>query len=251
MQELYPIKTYCEKLDSIIGGFYPGELTLICGEWEYGYDPVCSPFLFSLIRLITFGSGVAGILYLGINQPWNFYNDVITSTIGIQSSENSSSMNYKKNKDLEDFISKQIYDLPLVVRRKCSRWPDIIELCNEIKAYYKKKNIKIVYLDDNFFWISGDNCIEKHYFVIQKLKQLAQDLNIPIVINYLRKGIKVMNDEASIEIVKASSTIIDLSDRQYSGTSIFCQIPMRVLKTHDGKLGTYNLMFNPGTLTFL
>lgn len=32
MQELYPIKTYCEKLDSIIGGFYPGELTHIWGS---------------------------------------------------------------------------------------------------------------------------------------------------------------------------------------------------------------------------
>jgi len=236
MMELYPIKTYSEELDKIIGGFYPGELTLLCGANGFGDES--SEFIFSLVKMITFATGMPGILYnFGARAV---FDRLITSAIGIPWWERKRLKNEESDVELNNFISKQVYDLPLIVRYN----PNLLAqgFYDDIRKLYKYKDIKIIYLDGIHASGGPRTC-----FFFQKLKELSQEMNIPIIVAYYRRGIDVINDE---EIVKISDTIITFNKHWTSSDYSFYQMPFRVIKTHDGKIGTFSMTFCPHNLVF-
>jgi replicative DNA helicase len=241
MQELYPIKTHCEELDIIIGGFYPGELTLICGS-SYQFFVEGPYFLFAIAKMITCGTGMPGFLFASYYQPRTIYCNFIASITGIPETKIYDGKFDKAEATLVKTITKQVYDLPLVIRPM----PYFEKLIKVIYKTHKKKGIKIIYLEclprlktDTKFSGSEENAFE-----IIKLKQLAKKLNISIIVSSYMLWI----DEG---IVNNSDNILFFDKFQKTGDIGQYNWKMKVLKTHDGKLGTYNLMFKPGTLTFL
>ncbi len=238
MSEQYPIKTYSEDIDKIIGGFYPGEVTLICSVNGFGDES--SEFIFSLLKMITYGSGVPGVLFSYDKLVKNIYSRIIGSIAGVCWCDICDSKINENDKVLVSCISKQVYDLPLEIK-----WtPELCvqQLCDEIRLCCIDKGSEIVYLDG--LWLIGiDNNqtwgFEKDCFVIQKLKELAQELNIPIIVTYNRNGKHLINDKELSVIVNASDTIIGFDKIQYNSTMRYHQLPLSVYKTHDGNLGTF------------
>ena len=245
MQEVYPLKTYIEELDKNIGGFYPGEVTLICGADSFGDES--RQFLFALIKLITLGSGALGLVYSYDIMPHNILYKIIGSITGIESYDISESKFDKSKAPLVNAISKQVYDLPLIMRYNPNLY--IQELCNEVRKYHRDRGIKIVYLNDLELIGTDESQIEglglnedffvfnEARYVIEKLAQLAQELNIPIVITYARKGIHVHK-----KIVKTVNSYLDIENWRTESWSFYHET-MRVIKTHDGKIGTFSLSF--------
>lgn len=242
MQELYSIKTYCEKLDSIIGGFYPGELTLILGS-SFQFFEEGPYFLFTVAKMITCGTGMPGILFTSYYQPRTIYCSFIASITGIPEMKIYNGKLDKAEAALVKTITKQVYDLPLAIIRPMPYFENLIKV---IYKSYKKKGIKIFYLErlprlKTDTELSG---LEENTFEIIKLKQLAKELNILIIVSSYMLCI----DEG---IVNNSDNILFFDKFQKTSDIGQYNWNMKVLKTHDEKLGSYNLMFNPGTLTFL
>ena len=241
MQELYPIKTYCEGLDSIIGGFYPGDLTLIWGS-SFQFFSEGPYFLFTVAKMITCGTGMPGILFTSYYQPRTIYCSFIASITGIPEMKIYDGKFDKGEATLVKTITKQVYDLPLVIRQM----PYFENLIKVIYKSYIKKGIRIFYLErlPRFKTDTKLSKDEEETYIIIKLKQLAKELNISIIVSSYMLWI----DEG---IVNNSDNILFFDKFQKTSDIGQYNWKMKVLKTHDGKLGTYNLMFKPGTLTFL
>ncbi len=236
MQELYPLETNFKELYRIIGGFYPGELTCICGANIFGDE--MAEFLFFLTKLISFNSKVPCALYTTNFMPRNIYYRFIASVTGIpwwkisDSGMDESEVAFVKN------VTKQVYDLPMDINPMLS----IEELCDEVRKFNKEKGVKIIYLEGIPFYNTYDintSTNETESFVLKKLKQLAQELNVPIV---------VAAHLICRDVFNVSNAIFYFDKFQDSSVCGFHKLKMRVTKTHNGKLGTFDLRFNANIL---
>lgn len=243
MQDSYPVKTYNEELDKIIGGFYPGELTLICGR--NGFQDEQVEFLFSLVKMNTFANGFESVLYTNYTNSKDVYGRFIQSftlTYYGKKIENN-----KNNKELVKNITKQVYDLPLIINYSRDLY-NIQDLCNQIRNYYKCKSIKILYWAGPLTIINDDSTIQEERFgedrlIFQELKCLAQELNIPIVVTYETRVTDFFYDKDYTWIEKVANSVISLERTQFSSDYTFYQTPISVLKTHDGKIGKFVLAY--------
>ena len=180
MQELYPIKTYYEKLDNIIGSFYPGEVTLICGHANQFVDERVY-FLFTLIKLITYGTGKPGVLFDVYHfSPRTIYSSLIASITSIPETKVCTGKFDESEISFVGTIKKQVYDLPLVIRPM----PYFEGVNEEIFKSFKENDIEILYMGCIPSLKIHDklSVYEEEAFVIMKLKQLSKELNIPIVV---------------------------------------------------------------------
>ena len=236
MPDIYPVKTYNEDLDRIIGGFYPGELTFICGGNHFGDDQAM--FVHSLVKMITFGSGLKGILFTNYDSPYTVLSGFIHSFSGLRESDS--------DKILKKAITKQVYDLPLIIKFSNSDLY-IKDFCNEVRYYFKYKGIKIIYMARYLRNLMEDNqigicqSVEDSVLLFKKLKRLAQELNIPIIITYEITADILFISKRLTEILNVPSTILNLGRSQHNSDYSFYQTPLSVMKTHDGKLGKFLL----------
>lgn len=242
-QELNLIKTGFTKIDELIGDFSTGEVMLISGPNIYEEEQ--SEFLFFLVRLITLGSGVPGALYTRFYLPSHIYNRLIDSVTGIPWMEISLGEVDKTEIELVNIVSNQISDLPLVI----NLMPDMQDLFEEARKHYKYKGIKIIYLNGAKHFKTDSrfsNYFEKQKHIIQVLKQFAKELNIAIVITFFCRETE-WTCKSCKEIENTADIILELDNLQSSNVPGVHHQKMRVLKTQNGKTGTYDLLFMPTT----
>jgi replicative DNA helicase len=251
MIELKPIKSNFKKLDSLIGGFFPGELTVIGSRPAIGK----TSFLYSLIKQITMDSGTPGLLF-SPEMPIDSTYMRMTSSIA-----KISFFKFRMGK-LDEYeticwekTSRQVKDLPLVINDK----PDINinELCEEARKLCKKKKVKIIYID-YLGLITTDNenqdFFEQVSFVIKKLKVLARELNIPIVLlcqvsrdaEGNPPGLTQLRGSGEVESV-ADVILLLHRDRNINEG---CSAQLFVAKNHNGPLGTIDFIFYSQIGTF-
>lgn len=248
MQEkLNRLKTGIARLDEIIGDFFPGELMILKGENIFSDEQ--SNFLFFLTKLITLNSGLPGILFARFFQPSNIYYRLIGSIAGVSWEKIYDSKLDETEIEFVRVISKQVHDLPLYIKPMVY----LKDLFEETLKSYKDRGIKIIYLDGEPFYNMEDSRILKHYgyqnLIIQELKQFAKELNIAIVITFACKE-KEWSYKACKEIAKSSDIILNFDKWQYSSIRGMYHQRVRVLKTQNGKTGTYDLLFMPTTLNY-
>lgn len=262
---IYPIKTDYEDVDKIIGGFYPGELTIIGSRPATGK----SSFLLSLIKQISLISFIPGLFFsMDMTVIW-IYSSLISIISGIPRMKVDSFFrnavvheDFKLDNDetvIVKILLEQLLDFPLIINDKVEI--NINELCDEARKVCKNKSIKIIYIDD-FGRITTDNkkepLTEQASFIIKKLKILAQELNIPIVITcqLYRSAepnlptIKDISPRGCTAIENTSDNII-LMHVQKSWDLEFRPTKLIVSKNLHGEFGNIDLMFFPNIATFM
>lgn len=253
MKNLYPIQTGFEKLDEITGGLFPGELTIIGSRPAIGK----SSFLLNLIKNITGGYGIPG-LFFSVDMPVDvIYNRMISLiTRFIYLKVRKQELTSEEN-NIVEAVFKQIKDFPLIINDK----PDlnINELCDEACRLFKEKDIKIIYIDYLGLLKAYDDTLpifEQISYIINKLRILARELNIPIVIT-CQVARDADGNPPNLSLLRGSGDLEAVSDvvlfihRERAKDGIqFPPAKLIIAKNHNGALGEIDLSFELGTGLF-
>ena len=258
MQELNPIKTGYEELDEFIGGFYPGEVTVIASRTGVGK----SLFLQSIIERTILSLGTPS-LFFSIDKPADMIYDYFVSMI--------SGISYLKIRHVGDMkleeeevasveiLQKQVRDLPLIIND--NRNLTINDICYESRHAYKVKAIKIIYID-YLSLIKTENEYEKQPYYeqysrnIRKVKALAQELNIPIVVNCLMYRNASYKEPVLQELLgspvieQVADNILILHRKPLKEYHWLYPMTLIVGKNGHGDLGSIDMMFSYKSLSF-
>lgn len=156
-------------------------------------------------------------------------------------------------------LQKQVRDLPLIINDNENL--NINDLCYESRHAYKAKAIKIIYID-YLSLLKTENEYEKQTYDVQystnikKLKSLAQELNIPIVVNcqmYRKASYKepVLQDLYGSPVIESvADSIIILHRKLLKDGHYLSPIEVIVGKNNYGDLDSIDMMFNYKSLCF-
>lgn len=251
-----PIKTGFTDLDEIIGGLYPGELMVI------GSRPaICkTSFLATLIKKITWETGSKGLLFC-LNKYIEQFHEYLVSQITGISKDRVRNVRWKLNKDELEFckiVLADISDLPLTIYSTLDINPDdsyikIDELCKIARELIHKKSAKIIYLDDIEF-VKATN--EASGDVYSKLKDLAKELSVPIVITnqVSRRAEPKLPNLSDLNCFKSLEyfDVVLLLDRKrrYDETSRYQFASINVAKNNYGNTREIKFLYSPTTLCY-
>ena len=251
MIELKPIKSNFKKLDSLTGGFFPGEVTVVGARPTIGK----TAFIGSLIKNIIREPG-NNCLFFSIEMAAEvFCSRLAASMLRIPFLKIRDSQLNEKEKESVQKQLKEIKDFPLYIEDNPDQ--NIVDLCKQARKLVREKDIKIIFIDYLGLIHTPDDCapvFEQTSYIIKKLKILARELNIPIVLTcqVSRSGypstppdLSQLRGTGDIENV---SDVIIFIDRETSKE--ICATKLIVAKNHNGKLGTAELSFIPDFVLF-
>lgn len=251
MNQLKPIKSNFNGLDNLTGGFFPGEVTVVGARPTIGK----TAFIASLIKNIIREPG-NNCLFFSIEMcAETFCKRLAASMLRMPFTKiRDSILNDEEAAQLKKQL-KEIYDLPLYIEDNPNQ--KIADICKQAKKIVHEKHIKIIFIDYlGLIQISDENAAvyEQVSQVIKKLKILAREINIPIVITcqVARSGysstppdLQSLRGTGDIEGV---ADVVLLIDRETSKE--ICATNLIVAKNHNGKLGTVELKFIPEIVLF-
>ena len=257
MQNSYPIKTGLEKLDEITGGFFPGEITFI-GSIPSGGK---TTFLVSLIKRMIYESGTSVLLYTTGKPKENIYDNLISLLSGISYTKvRNSRLHFNQNHWLPDKnetlivekLTKQVWDLPLIIND--TEELNINQLCEEARKLCNEEDVKVIFVDNLYLLCNEqeNQSLEEAYFeIIEKIKKLAQELNVPIVITghiscMARHETPNLQHIYHIrEIDKFSDVMILLNSARIKEEYESYPVKAIVAKNTHGDTGTINCLYYP------
>lgn len=251
MNQLKPIKSNFNGLDNLTGGFFPGEVTVVGARPTIGK----TAFIASLIKNIIREPG-NNCLFFSIEMcAETFCKRLAASMLRMPFTKiRDSILNDEEAAQLKKQL-KEIYDLPLHIEDNPNQ--KIADICKQAKKIVREKHIKIIFIDYlGLIQTSDENAAvyEQTSLVIKKLKILAREINIPIVITcqVSRSGypstppdLQSLRGTGDIEGV---ADVVLLIDRETSKE--ICATNLIVAKNHNGKLGTVELKFIPEIVLF-
>lgn len=262
MQNLYPIQTGFEKLDEITGGLFPGEITVI-GSIPSGGK---TTFLLSLIKRMIYESGTSVLLYTTGKPKENIYDNLISLLSGISYVKvRNSRLHFSQDHWLLDKnetlvvekLEREVRDLPLIIND--AEEVNINQLYEEARKLYNEEAVKVIFVDNLYLLCKEENdqLPEAQYFeIIEKIKQLAQELNVPIVITG-QISYKAKQDPPHLEhinhlqeIDKFSDVIILLNSARIKENYESYPVQAIVAKNSRGDTGTINCLYYPRIQAF-
>ena len=137
-QVITPIETGVKYLDSTIGGYYPGEMTTICGE-----DSCCkTAFVIHQVCHIAIDENIPTLVLLAYMSERNFISSMIAYYYNIEPNNMHDILVSKQYKELvEEFVSK-LKDSPLYIMS--ANWYEDKKTLDSIGDFIDMKKIKIV-----------------------------------------------------------------------------------------------------------
>ena len=170
--EDYPISTGFKFLDTVIGGYYPGEMTTICGEEDCGK----SAYVISQLSHIAVDGHVPTLLVLNNMSKRTFLSCMAAYYCSIETYNVNTVLSSEKHQAaVKEFLEK-LKDAPLYV---IYEWNISEEnFITAIEEFVQKHDIKIVFIDESngSFEYSSTKRIK-----VNSLKLLALKMNIPVV----------------------------------------------------------------------
>lgn len=196
-QVITPIETGVKYLDSTIGGYYPGEVTTICGE-----DCCCkTAFIIHQVCHIAIDQKIPTLVLLDYISERNFISSMIAYYCNIEPNNMHDILVSKQYKELvEEFLSK-LKDAPLYIMR--ASWYEDKKTLDGIEEFIDMKNIEIVFVDEVYLDLSRDVTTE-----FSSIGSIAIKKNIPVVVSCY-----IWNDREGIEGIRPWLT--DISRRTY------------------------------------
>ena len=188
VEEVKPIATGLRFLDSTIGGYYPGELTTICGEEDSGK----TAFVVSQLNLIAVERHIPTMVVLNNMPRRTFLSCMAAYYCSFENVNVHSIMDDEQYGGKVKAYLDLLKEAPLYVIRKETYEEDA--LTPEIEGMIQAFGIKIVFVDEaGSFWMSEEHKSSP----VSSCKTMAMKWNIPIVITAC-----VWNDREGIEGMK-------------------------------------------------
>ncbi len=170
LQNPEPIKTGFKFLDDSIGGYYPGEMTTICGAEGSGK----SAFVITQLVHVAVEQRIPTLLVLNSMSEYTFFSCMASYYYGLPAkSINTVFATEAYGKALSDFMGL-MKDVPLYFIK--ANWGDDMEFFEKLEGPIRDKGIKIAFFDEVLYVLNEvpDSVINCH-------KLLAQKMNIPVV----------------------------------------------------------------------
>ena len=235
MNKEEPIKTGIDIIDERIEGFYPGELTVIQNSYGYLY---LAKMIINIVRHSETLHIPFFLFLLGLLE-----NDIIKLALGCTNDIFSFDI---VKKELNDGLLELLLCDNMFVKSK-TKLP-LEDLCTHIKEKVSQnKNIDIIFIDD-FYQISiSENKeiseTEDVLKTISSFKELAVQLNIPIVINccWFHDANKTPVEELSRMIEAYADIIIDT---QRDSGSRYSPAAITVCRNHKETPINYPLIYD-------
>ncbi len=246
MQKFHLLKTNFDKLDEIIGGFLPGEITVIGSRPAIGK----TSFISSLMQRMIPTPGNSS-LFFSLDMPAAYFCNRLVSTmlkidyskfLKEELSDNEKMLVYKQLREIKDW--------PLYIEDNPRQ--TIYDICKISKKYVRRKKVKIIFIDYIGLIAPKDETMpiyENISHIMHKLKILARELNVAIVVA-CQVSRSVSPSDPELSDLRGSGAIEDIADiivfisrenRQYPE-----QAKLIVAKNLHGKLGEINCHFSNG-----
>lgn len=242
------IKTGFTDLDKIIGGLYPGELMVIGAGPAIGK----TSFLAALIRNITWKYGTKGLLFSLTTRTESFRQYLVSSVSGIPSIRIRQLEKLTEEElAVYNMYSFEVGNLPIFIDD--TEYKNINELIRLARKMVIGGYAEIIYID-NFEYISVDGNFLWEAEVMSKLKQLAKELNIPIV--GTRQSIRAIDSNTSkfgylpISVKKAADVILLLARKKEIKYDFPAIADLYIAKNLYGDTGDIKIRFFLQTLCF-
>ena len=173
VEEVKPIATGLRFLDSTIGGYYPGELTTICGEEDSGK----TAFVVSQLNLIAVEQHIPTMVVLNNMPRRTFLSCMAAYYCSFENVNVHSVMDDEQYSDKVKAYLDMLKDAPLYVIRKETYEEDA--LTPEIEDLIQSNGIKIVFVDE-----AGPLCQhpKPQSVAVSSYKTFAMKMDIPVVI---------------------------------------------------------------------
>ena len=183
-----PITTGLKFLDSTIGGYYPGELTTICGEEDCGK----TAFVVSQLNRIAVEQHIPALVVLNNMSRRTFLSCMAAYYCSFEHVNVHKVMDDGQHSDEVKAYLDILKNAPLYIIKKETY--EGSALTPEIEGMIQTFGIKIVFVDEaSSFWMSE----EQKSCPVTSYKTMAMKWNIPIVITAC-----VWNDREGIEGMK-------------------------------------------------
>ena len=169
-QNNVPIETGISFLDKTIGGYYPGEMTTICGS------ELCCKTAFVIHQLcqIAIDKKIPTLLLLNYMSEGNFISSMIAYYCNMEAHDMHHILDSKNNqKDVSDFM-RQLMESPLYIAK--SGWYEDKNISDVIDNFVESEKIKIIFVDEVILDLTLDE-VRK----LSCMREIAVKKNIPVV----------------------------------------------------------------------
>ena len=192
-----PIETGIKCFDDTIGGFYPGEVTAICGE-----DCCCkTAFVIHQVCHIAIDQKTPTLVLLDYISESNFISSMIAYYCNIETGNMHGLLESEQYKETVEKFLSILKESPLYIMR--GSWYENRESVDSIGEFIDEKNIKIVFLDEVYYDLGREVTTE-----FGCIGSLAINKNIPIVVTC-----NIWNDKDCDGIDGARPWLTDISRR--------------------------------------
>ena len=187
-----PIKTGFRFLDETIGGYYPGELTTLCGFEDSGK----TAFVITQINRIAVDHHIPTLLVLDNMKLETFISLMATYYCGITTNDIHSVLTSPLYKDCVSEYLDKLKAAPLYIWEENFLSTEDIEI-SAIEDIIKEQDIRIVFYDELMNYYDYNNAKAGNI-----LKRLALNTNVPVVATC--SIVRVQDSEYSAEITLSS-----------------------------------------------
>ena len=196
-QVITPIETGIAYFDTAIGGYYPGEVTTICGE-----ECCCkTAFVIHQVCHIAIDQKIPTLVLLNYISERNFLSSLIAYYCNIEPNNIHHILESGQYKETVEVFLSKLKESPLYIM-KASWYEDKITIDN-IGKYIDANSIKIIFIDEVILDLSPDVAAG-----FCSIGTIAVKKNIPIVVTCY-----IWNDREGIEGIRPWLT--DVSKRSY------------------------------------
>ena len=246
MQKFHLLKTNFDKLDEIIGGFLPGEITVIGSRPAIGK----TSFISSLIQRMIPTTGNSS-LFFSLEMPAAYFCNRLVSTMLKIDYMKFVQENLSDNEKM--LVNKQLHEIrdwPLYIKDNPNQTID--DICKISRKYVRRQKVKIIFIDYLGLIAPKDETMpvyENISQIMHKLKILARELNVAIVVacqvsrcaSPSDPELSDLSGSGAIEDIADVIVFISRENRQYPE-----QAKLIVAKNHHGDLGEIYCRFSCG-----
>ena len=182
-QNEQPITTGIKFLDDAIGGYYPGEMTTICGE-----ECCCkTAFVIHQVCRIAIDQKIPTIVLLNYMTERNFLSLMIAYYCNIEVNDIHSILYSEKYKAIVNSFLNKLKESPLHVAK--AGWYEDKSITEAIDNFVVSEKIKIMFMDEAIFDLTPEDTRK-----LSCMRDIAVKRKIPAVVtcciwNY-REGIE-------------------------------------------------------------
>lgn len=158
-----PIETGIKSLDELIGGYYPGELTTVCGREDVGK----TAFIVHQVNRMAIDLGIETYMYASYTSEQVWLSMMVAYYCGIQTSDLHAVLYSPMYADAVKAYLGKLKEAPLFVEFGFKKAFSLEHVMDVIK----REHVKIAFFDDAM-WLGDDGT---------SLKRLAMEWGISVV----------------------------------------------------------------------